>query len=199
MLQRLFEALENLPSHSQLWPDSDSIFGLLSRASRDSTTALSLKVTRDVAVHGIPTVFRKTQSISLALALAYKVRWLDWDYYDIGERPFITVDKIMLEIWSEQEGVEGHTEEKLEKWKELRRYALRWYRVDLADLNGPLPTWNPSAARTGPSRTNRLLSVFGIDWVCGLAFHFASCSHYPYTRVWQAMEVLNQTSSRLRL
>jgi len=166
MLQRLFAALENFPSHSQSPPDLKYNAVLLLVASRDSKTPLSLKVAREVVVQGIPTVLRKAKSISLALALAKgAVRWY-WDHFYLGERPYVTVDKFMLDIWSEQNGVEGRTEENLEKWKELRSHVMDNDRVNLDNLNGSLPTWNPSATRTGALRLDGFRSVFGIDRVC---------------------------------
>jgi len=167
MLQRLFAALEDFPSRLQQPPDFINIVRLLRDASRDSTNPLSRDVAREVVVQGIPTVLRKAKSISLASALAQgAVEWY-WNHLDLNERPFVTVDKAMLEIWSEQEGVEGQTEENLSKWKEFRSKALGWPSyVNLAALDGPLPTWNASATRTGPSKLDRFLSVFGIDRVC---------------------------------
>jgi len=175
MLQRLFVALKNFPSHSQSPPHLYYIFNPLWIASGHSATPLSRKVAREVVVQGIPAVLRKTKSISLALALGQGAVHLHWDHFDLDERPFITAHKVMLEIWSEQEGVEGRTEENLSKWKELRSDAMGWKNVNLADLNGPLPTWHPSAPRTGPSKLDRLLSVFGIDRVCAsyTSLHFA--------------------------
>jgi len=164
MLQRLFAALENFPSHSQSPPDFLCIAILLRDTSNASTTSLSLKVARDVIVQGIPTVLRKNKSISLALALAQGAAGWHWYHFDLSERPFVKLDKVMLELWSEQEGVEGRTEENLQKWQEFRSEALEWpYNINLAVLNGPLPTWIPRAARTGPSKLDRFLSLFGIN------------------------------------
>jgi len=168
MLQRLFAALESFPSHFQSLPNFEYILWLLSASYSDSTTPLSLRVAREVVVQGIPTVTRKTKPIFLALALAQSAVQLLvwWDHFDLSERPFVTVDKAMLELWSEQEGVEGWTEENLQKWKRFRSDAMSWRHVNLADLNGPLPTWHPSGTRTGSSKLHRLLSIFGIDRVC---------------------------------
>jgi len=202
MFQRLFAALENCPSYSQSLPNFEYILWLLSASSSDSTAPLSLRVAREVVVQGIPTVLRKTKSVSLAIALAHGIVGRYWDHFDFSERPFVTIDKIILEMWSEQEGAEGRTEENLQEWKRFRSTAMDWpSSVDLAVLNGPLPTtWNPiSTPSTASSTFRRFLSVLGIDWVCGLTFHFASRSDYPYTRVRPAMEVLNHTSSHLRL
>jgi len=110
-------------------------------------------------------VLRKRKSISLILALARDAAGHFWDSFDFSDWPVVTLDKVMVEIWSEQEGVEGYTEDNLERWKEFRSYVLGLRNVNLADSNGPLPTWNPSAARTGPSRFDRFLSVLGIDRV----------------------------------
>jgi len=172
MLQRLFAALEYFPSHSQSPPKFYSIFRLLSEASIHSTTPLSLKVVREVVVQRIPTVLRKTKSISLALALAQSAvhRFVWWDHFNLSEWPSVTLDKVMLEIWSECEGVEGRTEENLKDWKEFRSYSLRWRGVNLADLNGSLPTLNPRATRTGPSRLDAFLSILRINRVRVLYF-----------------------------
>ena len=169
MLQRLFAALENFPSHSQSPPEFYSIVRVLRDASENSMTPLSLKVACEVVVQGIPTVLRETKSISLALALAQSAvqLFLWWGHFDLSERPFVKLDKDMLELWSEQEGVEGRTEENLQKWQEFRSEVLEWpYNIDLAVLNGPLPTWIPRAARTGPSKLDRFLSVLQINRVC---------------------------------
>jgi len=179
MLQRLFAALEDFPSHSHSPPDLNYISRLLRNASKDSTTPRSLKVAREVIVQGIPTVIRKTKSIFLALALAQSaIQWgISWGYLDISERPSVTLDKVMLELWSEQEDVEGRTQENLEIWQTFRSKALEWPSdVDLAVLNGPLPTWNPSTTRTGSSKLDRLLSVFGIDRVCA----FCTSVHFVF-------------------
>ena len=170
ILQRLFAALENFPSHSQSPPYFFYICGLLLGASKVSTTTLSLRVAREVVVQGITTVMRKTKSISLALALALAQSATPWvissGYLEISERPFVKIDKVMLELWSEQEGVEGRTQENLEIWQESRLMAMDKYSINLEDLNGSLPIWNASATRTGPSKLDRFLSVFGIDRVC---------------------------------
>jgi len=73
----------------------------------------------------------------------------------------------MLELWSEQEGVEGRTEENLRKWQAFRTNSINhiFESVDLAALNGPLPTWYSKDARTGPLRLDGLLSVLGINTV----------------------------------
>ena len=202
MLHRLFAALKNFPAHSKSPPDFFYILGLLWNVSRDFTTPLSLRVAREVVAQGIPTVLRKTKSISLALALAQEVVGGYWGSFVLSEWPFVTIDKIILEMWSEQEGAEGRTEENLQEWKRFRSTAMDWpSSVDLAVLNGPLPTtWNPiSTPSTASWRFRRFLSVLGIDWVCGLTFHFSLRSDYPYTNVRPAMEVLNHTSSHLRL
>jgi len=167
MLQQLFATLENFPSHSQSLPSFYYILLLLLMAFRDSTTSLSLRVARDVVVQRIPTVVRERKSISLALALAQgAVELGGWNHFNLTEIPFVTIDKVILEIWSEQEDVEGWTEENLRKWKRFRSDVMSWRHFNLADLNGPLPTWHPSGTRTGPSKLDRLLSVFGINRVC---------------------------------
>jgi len=190
MLQRLFAALENCPPHSQPPLEFNYIFGILWRASRKFKTPLSLRVARDVIVQGIPTVLRKTKSISLALALAQGAAKWNWHRFNLGERPYVTVDKIMLDLWSEKEGVEGCTKENLEKWKEFRSDSLRWYEVDLADLNGPLPVWSPRAAHAGPSRLDGFLSVLGIHRVRVLciSMHLAAHSYQP-CRMRRAMKI----------
>lgn len=177
MLQRVFAALENFPSHSQSPPDFYYIVLLLCKASRDSTAPLSRRLARDVVLQGIPPVLRKTKSITLALAIAQAaLECSGWSHFSLRERPFISIDKCIYELWSVQEGVEGRTEKALELWKELRSNAMTWRNVkigrrfNLADLNGPLPIWNPSIARTIPSRFDRISSIFGIDWVCDLTF-----------------------------
>ena len=167
MLQRLFAALENFPSHSQSPPYFYKSLLLLLLASKKSKTPLSLRVAREVVVQEIPTVLRKRKLISFALGLAQSavLYSVPWDHFDLSERPFVKIDKVMLELWSEQEGVEGRTQENLLKWKEFRSEVMEYYGIDLATLNGHLPTWIPHTTRTGPSRLDRFLSVLGIDRV----------------------------------
>jgi len=167
MLQRLFAALEDFPSHFQSPPWLGNIFLLLSGASKESMTPISLKLAREVVVQGIPTVLRKRKLISFALGLGQSavLYSVPWDHFDLSERPFVKIDKVMLELWSEQEGGEGRTEENLLKWKEFRLKVMKYHGIDLATLNGHLPTWIPHTARTGPSRLDRFLSVLGIDRV----------------------------------
>ena len=107
---------------------------------------------------------------------------LNWGQFDISERPFVTLDKIMLEIWSEQEVAEGRTEESLLKWQEIRSKVREIYGIDLATLNGHLPTWNASTARKEPSKLGRFLSVLGLDWVCvsSISISLAAHSHQPF-------------------
>jgi len=175
MLKRLFAALENFPSRPQQPPDFEYIVPLLLDASIHSTTPLSLKVARDVVVQGIPTILRKRKSITLALALAQETVESYWYHVDLGEKPFVTVDKVMLEIWSDHEAIGERTEENLEKLEAFRLDIMRREHVSLADFNGPLPSWHPSATHTGPSKLDRLLSVLGIDLVCAyVALHLSS-------------------------
>jgi len=168
MLERLFAALKNFPFHLQSLPEFNYIFKLLSRASKDSTSPLSLRVAQEVVVQGIPSASRKRKSISLALALAQStIQWgLSWNHFNLSETPFVTLDKSMLEIWSEQEGIEGRTEVSLLKWQQFRSSVRHWCKIDLDDLHGPLPTWSPSAAHTDPSKLHKFLSVLGINMVC---------------------------------
>lgn len=156
--------MKYFPSGSQSPPDFDYIFRLLSRASSDSKTALSLRVARIVVIQGISAVLWKRKSMSLALALAREAVGWYWDQFDLSEKPFVKLDKVMLEIWSASEDVEGLTETNLYKWEAFRLFSITrdFDSVDLAALNGPLPTWNSSAARTGPSKLDRFFSVFGI-------------------------------------
>ena len=184
MLQRLFAALENFPSHSQSWPDFDDIVTLLYVASWGFKSPLSLRVTREVVVQGIPTVLRETKSISLALSILQGVVKCFWSHLDLSDQPYVTLDKVMLELFSKQNGVEGCTEENLSSWKEIRSRVMREDRVDLDNLNGSLPIWNPSATRTGPSRLDGFLSVLGIDRVCiSRALQYVSHSYRPCIRV----------------
>ena len=140
MLRRLFAALENFPSHSQSLPTFRNIFALLWRASWESTAPLSLRVARGVVVQEIPMVLRKRKSISLTLAFAHGAVRCYWGNFDLSERPFVTIDKVMFELWSEQEGIEGHTEENLENWKRFRLAVMEKEQLDLANLNGHVPT-----------------------------------------------------------
>jgi len=182
MLQRLFVGLENLPSHSQLPPDFEHAIVLLCHASQCSKTRLSLKIAREVVVQGIPTVSRKRKSISFVLAIAQRAIDWDWDYFDPGERPYVTLDKVMLELWSEQEVIEGRTEESLLQWQEIRWKVKEKHGTDLATLNGHLPTWNASTARNEHSKLGRFLSVFGLDWVCisPVLMSLAAHSYRPF-------------------
>jgi len=180
MLQRLFAALEDFPSHSQSPPDFQCIVGLLRTAPWNSTTPLSLRVARQVVVQGIPMVIRKTKSISLALAILQGVVKHLWSHFDLSDRPYVTLDKVMLELWSEQNGVEGRTQESSLEWKEIRSRVMREDEVDLDSLNRSLPTWNPSATRTEPSGLDGFLSIFGIDRVCiSHTLQYVSHSYRP--------------------
>jgi len=182
MLQRLFAAFLHFPSYAESPPDFSYIFWLLRDTSRYSMSALSLKVVREVVFQRISMVPRKRKSISLALAIAQRAVSWDWDHFDLGERPYVTLDKVMLEIWSEQEVVEGRSEENLLQWQDIRSKVKEKYGTDLATLNGHLPTWNASAARNEPSKLGRFLSVFGLDWVCvsSISISLAAHSYQPF-------------------
>ena len=185
MLQRLLSAkLDSFPSHPQPPPDFKRVFSLLWRVSKgtDSTASLARGVTREIIVQGIPRILRKRKSINLVLALAQDILTWPWDHFNLAdpEKPFVTLDKVLAEIWSEREGVEGRTEENMLKWESLRSSVWVHCYVNLASVNGPFPTWNPSPARTGPSRVDKLLSVLRIDRVCG-SYNFNVLSYQPRT------------------
>jgi len=144
MLQRLFAAFKNRPHLLDL-PDMFYIVALLFTASSDSSTSFSIKVARDVVIEGTPAMLPQANSISLALALAEPMVSWPWDHFDLNEKAFVKLDKAILELWSEQSiWTEGVEEENVGKWRSLRKKVLDDYGVDLAKLNGELPTWKSS-------------------------------------------------------
>jgi len=164
MLQRLFAAFRYCPHRLRLLPDMYYIVALLFTTSSDSTTAFSLKVTRDVVVKETPAMLLRANSVSLALALAEPMAFWAWDHFDVNERAFVKLDKVILELWSKQsQWTEGLREENWEKWRSLRKKALDDHGVDLAELNGGFPTWKPSK---GPLGLHTVFAGLGINKVC---------------------------------
>jgi len=195
MLDRVFTAFGHFPSDSTSLPNPWHGISLLERAFSFPISPLSLQVARYILVHGAPNALWKRKSISFALAMARQMARFDWKQLHLSERPFVVLDKVILGLWSEQEGgIEGRTEESLKKWQVFRSNVLNNCGVGLAGVNGHLPTWlDPSATQlSGPStRLDRFLSVLRMDWVCVLC----NSIYFMFLRVFRVRRaLLNQTS-----
>jgi len=109
------------PSHSFRWR---YIIILLLKARRDSSSPLSRQIVLHVIDRQLPAWIRKYKSASLLYGIgfnAYNSSVMSWEH---AIELFTHLDKIMVEICSEPEGVEGLDKGSVEKWRKLRKYFI---------------------------------------------------------------------------
>jgi len=105
------------PSHSFDW---DYIIRLLLEARRDPSSPLSRQILPDIIDRQLPAWIRKHTSVSLLYGIGevtYTNSHWSWEH---AIELFTHLDKIMVEMCCDLEGVEGSDEESVEKWRKLR-------------------------------------------------------------------------------
>ena len=105
------------PSHSFEW---DDIIRLLLHARRSSSSPLSRQVLSDVINQQLPTWIRKHKSASPLYGIGkatYELSYWSWEH---AIKLFTHLDKVMVEMCCDPEGIEGLDEESVERWRKLR-------------------------------------------------------------------------------
>ena len=93
---------------------------LLLRAQSHSSSTLSPQILPDIISQRLPVWIRKHKSASLLYGIGFatcNVSYWSWEH---AIKLFTHLDKIMVEICSDSEGVEGLNEERVKRWRELR-------------------------------------------------------------------------------
>jgi len=107
-------------SHSFDWGDT---IALLLNARRDSFSPLSRQILPDVIDRQLLAWIRKHKSASLLYGIgrATHSHYLFGASWEHGIELFTHLDKIMVEMCRDPEGVEELDEESMEKWRNLRK------------------------------------------------------------------------------
>jgi len=106
------------PSHSFEWV---GIIRLLLEARSDSSSPLSSQILPDVINRQLPVWIRKHKSASLLYGIGYATHfWSEISWMNEIEL-FTHLDKIMVDMCSDPEGVEGLDKGSVEKWRDLRK------------------------------------------------------------------------------
>jgi len=116
----LFERMFTIspPSYSFQW---NTVILLLLKARRNSSSPLSRQILPDVIDRQLPTWIRTHKSVSLLYGIGQGTHdWSHWSWEHAIEL-FTHLDKIMVEMCWDPEGVEGLDEESVEKWRNLRK------------------------------------------------------------------------------
>jgi len=105
------------PSHSFRWGDT---IGLLLKARANSSSPLSRQILPDVINRQLPAWIRKHKSVSLLYGIGEATCYWSEMSWEHGIELFTHLDKIMAEMCSDPEGVEGLDEGSVERWRKLR-------------------------------------------------------------------------------
>jgi len=116
----LFERMFTIspPSHSFEWGDT---IGLLLKALRDSSSPLSRQILPDVIDRQLPAWIRKHKSASPLCGIGKATHFWSHVSWEHAIELFTHLDKIMVEMCRDPEGVEGLDKGSIEKWKDLRK------------------------------------------------------------------------------
>jgi len=105
------------PSHSFGWYH---VILLLLTARRDSPSPLSRHIFSNIINQHIPTWIRRHKSVPLLHAIGKGTLFWSYHSWEQAIELFTRLDKVMVEMCGEPEGVEGLGEKSVEKWRELR-------------------------------------------------------------------------------
>jgi len=106
------------PSHSFEW--GYVIIPLL-KARRDSSSPLSRQIVLHVIDRQLPAWIRKHKSASLLYGIGQATHYLSHVSWKHGIELFTHLDKTMVEMCRDPEGVEGLNKGSVEKWRDLRK------------------------------------------------------------------------------
>jgi len=110
------------PSHSFWW---NNTIALLLRARRSCSSPLSRQILPDVINQQLPNWIRKHKSASLLYGIGQATRYSSDVSWEHGIELFTHLDKIMVEMCTHQEGVDGLDERSAEKWRKLRTVFIQ--------------------------------------------------------------------------
>jgi len=109
------------PSHSFWW---NNTIRLLLEARRDPSSPLSRQILPDIIDRQLPAWIRKHKSASLLYGIEQATRYSSDVSWEHVIELFTHLDKIMVEMCRNPEGVEGLDEESVEEWRNLRIYFI---------------------------------------------------------------------------
>jgi len=110
------------PLHSFEWRN---IIMLLLKARRDSSSPLSLQILPDIIDRQLPNWIRKHKSASLLYGIGQATGSILFSSWEHAIKLFTHLDKIMVEMCRDPEGIERLDEESVEKWRSLRKDFIK--------------------------------------------------------------------------
>jgi len=115
----LFERMLTIspPSHSFRWGDT---IGLLLKARHDSSSPLSRQILPDIIDRQLPAWIRTYKSASLLYRIGFATHDLSYVSWEHAIELFTHLDKLMVDMCRDPDGVDGLDEESVKKWEKLR-------------------------------------------------------------------------------
>jgi len=170
LFKRMF-SINPPPSHSFRW---FNIIRLLLRARRAACSPLSRQILPVIFHERLPAWIRTQKSAHLLYGIGERTHYHTDKSWEHGIQLFTHLDKIMVDMCSGVEGVEGLDEGSVEKWRELRirliektnnlfwgvpeHLRLSEGHFDNLPEHGPLPGILPTLPTTDTDALPRLVS-----------------------------------------